>query len=82
MHAAVNRAKLQRAQAVKVMNVDLGAVGLGAGKPLFYTAINTDPAGRRIFIGGFKEFGFIVNQRQNALGSSALAGGLYEVLPD
>jgi hypothetical protein len=81
MHAAVNRAKLQRAQAVKVFDVDLTGAGLTAGQPLFYTAINTDPAGKRIFIGGFKDFGFIVNQRQNPLGSSNLAGGLYEVLP-
>jgi hypothetical protein len=80
MHAAVNRAKLQRAQAVHTFDVDLSAAGLTSTQPLFFTAINTDPAGKRIFIGGFKDFQFITNQRQ-AVGSSGLGGALYEVLP-
>lgn len=54
--------------------------GLTSTQPLFFTAINTDPAGKRIFIGGFKDFQFITNQRQ-AVGSSGLGGALYEVLP-
>lgn len=81
MHASVNRAKLQRAQTAQAFNVDLSAAGLEVGEPLFYTAINTDPKGQRIFIGGFSDFQFIVNQRLG-VGNSGLAGGLYEVLPE
>jgi hypothetical protein len=80
MHASVNRAKLQRAQAVHVFDIDLSAAGLTSAQPLFFTAINTDPAGKRIFVGGFKDFQFITNQRQ-AVGSSGLGGALYEVVP-
>ena len=81
MHAGVNRSDLQRAQAVKLIDVDLSAAGLKTDEPLFYTAINTDPAGQRIFIGGFKDIQYIENQRDHPLGSDELAGGLYEVVP-
>ena len=81
MHAGVNRAKLQRAQAVHAFNVDLSAVGLQTGQPIFSTAINTDPAGKHIYVGGFKDFQFILNQRQN-VGSSGLAGAVYEVVAE
>jgi hypothetical protein len=82
MHAGVNRANLQRAQEVKLFDVDLSSAGLKADEPLFYTAINTDPAGERIFIGGFKDIQYIDNQRDHPLGSDQLAGGLYEVVPN
>jgi len=80
MHAAVNRNNLQEVQAVKLFNVDLSQVGLNPDEPIFYTSINTNGAGDRIFVGGFRNIQFIVNQRDNPLGSANLAGGLYEVI--
>jgi len=80
MHAAVNRSNLQEPRPVKRFNVDFSEANLKPGQPIFYTAINTDPAGERIFIGAFKDIQFIVNQRNNPLGSANLAGGVYEVL--
>jgi len=80
MHAAVNRNNLQEPRPVKRFNVDFSEANLKPGQPIFYTAINTDPAGERIFIGAFKDIQFIVNQRNNPLGSANLAGGVYEVL--
>jgi hypothetical protein len=80
MHAAVNRDNLQEVQTVKLFNVDLSEVGLKPGEPIFYTSINTNGAGDRIFVGGFKNIQFIVNQRDNPVGSANLAGGLYEVI--
>ena len=80
MHAAVNRKNLQEVQPVKLFDVDLSEVGLKPGDPIFYTSINTNGAGDRIFVGGFKDIQFIVNQRDNPLGSDNLAGGLYEVI--
>ena len=82
MHASPNRNNLQEARPIKLFNVDLSEVGLKRGQVLFYTSINTDPDGDRIFIGGFKDLQFIVNQRDNPLGSDKLAGGLYEVVKD
>jgi hypothetical protein len=82
MHAAVNRDKLEQAQAVRVFHVDLSDAGLQSGQPLFYTAVNTDPAGERLFVGGFKDIQFITNQRNNPPQSEKLAGTLYEVVPD
>ena len=80
MHAAVNRNNLQEVQLVKLFNVDLSEVGLKPGEPIFYTSINTNGSGDRIFVGGFKDIQFIVNQRNNPLGSNNLAGGRYEVI--
>ncbi len=80
MHAAINRKNLQEAQLVKLFNVDLSEVGLKPGEPIFYTSINTNGSGDRIFVGGFKDIQFIVNQRDNPLRSNNLAGGLYEVI--
>jgi hypothetical protein len=80
MHAAVNRNNLQEVQQVKLFNVDLSEVGLKPGEPIFYTSINTNGSADRIFVGGFKDIQFIVNQRNNPLGSNNLAGGLYEVI--
>jgi len=82
MHAAVNRNNLQEPRPVKRFNVDLGDVNFLSGKPpvIFYTAISTNPAGERLFVGGFKDIQFIVNQRNNALGSASLGGGVYEVV--
>ena len=79
-HAPVNQNNLQQVQPIKRFNVDLSKVGLAPGDPIFFTAINTDRDGERIFIGGFKKIQFITNQRDNALRSSGLAGGLYEVV--
>jgi hypothetical protein len=76
MHAPVDRDNLQVAQQIKLFNVDLSAVNLQSGDVLFYTSINTDRAGGRIFIGGFKNLQFIVSQRDNPL----QAGGVYEVV--
>jgi hypothetical protein len=76
MHAPVNRKNLQEAQPVKLLNVDLSAANLQGDDVLFYTSINTDPSGSRIFIGGFKKLQYIVNQRDNPAG----AGGVYEVV--
>jgi hypothetical protein len=81
MHARPDRRNLQEVQEVKVFDVDLSEAQLAAGAPLFYTAVNTDPSGARIFVGGFKDIQFIVNQRNNPLGSPGLAGVLYEVVP-
>jgi hypothetical protein len=82
MHASVNRNNLQQAQAVKRFNVDFSEVMLMPGEPIFYTSINTNHTGDRIFVGAFKNFQFIVNQRDNPLGSDELAGGVYEILPN
>ena len=76
MHAPVNRKNLQEVQPVKLFNVDLSGAKLSGDDVLFYTSINTDPAGERIFIGGFKKLQFIVNQRDNPVG----AGAVYEVI--
>jgi hypothetical protein len=76
MHAPVNRKNLQEAQPVKLFNVDLSAAKLQSDDVLFYTSINTDPDGSRIFVGGFKKLQFIINQRDNPIG----AGGVYEVV--
>jgi hypothetical protein len=80
MHAAVDRGDLQRAQPIHRLAVNFSEVGLRPGQPIFYTAINTDGDGDRIFVGGFKDVQFIVNQRNNPLGSDGLAGGVYEVV--
>jgi hypothetical protein len=77
MHAPVNRQNLQEAQPVKLFNVDLSEAKLQGDDVLFYTSIDTDPQGERIFVGGFKKLQFIVNQRDNPVG----AGGVYEVIP-
>jgi len=82
MHSSPNRNNLQEAQPIKLFNVDLSDVRLKKGDVLFYTSINTDGAGERIFVGGFKQLQFIVNQRDNPLGSDKLAGGVYEVIKD
>jgi hypothetical protein len=82
MHAKVNREDLEKAQAIHLFHVDLSQAGLKSGQPLFYTAINTDPAGERIFVGGFKDIQYITNQRNNPPQSPNLAGTLYEVVPD
>jgi hypothetical protein len=50
------------------------------GEPISYTSINTDADGDRIFVGGFKDIQFIVNQRNYQLGDARLAGGVYEVV--
>jgi hypothetical protein len=76
MHAPVNRKNLQEVQPIKLFNVDLSAVNLQRDDVLFYTSINTDQEGDRIFVGGFKKLQFIINQRDNPIG----AGGVYEVL--
>jgi len=76
MHAPVNRDNLQEAQPVKLFNVDLSAASLQGDDVLFYTSINTDPEGGRIFVGAFKKLQFIVNQRDNPAG----AGGVFEVV--
>jgi hypothetical protein len=78
MHAPVNRKNLQQVQPTKLFNVDLAPVKLQQGDVLFYTSINTDQDGDRIFVGGFKKLQFIVNQRDIPAG----AGGVYEVLPE
>ena len=80
MHAPVNRDNLQEAQPIKLFNVDLSQVGLQPSDVLFYTSINTNGSGDRIFVGGFKNLQFITNQLDNPLGSNNLAGGLYEVV--
>ena len=82
MHAPIEREHLQEVQPIHLFDVDLSAVGLRPGDVLFYTSINTDERGDRIFVGGFKDIQFIVNQRENPPGGSGLAGGLYEVIPD
>jgi hypothetical protein len=76
MHAAVNRQNLQEVQQVNLFNVDLSGANLQGDDVLFYTSVNTDPQGQRIFVGGFKKLQFIVNQRDNPTG----AGGVYEVV--
>jgi hypothetical protein len=76
MHAPVNRKNLQQVQPARAFNVDFSAVNLQSGDVLFYTSVNTDQEGRRIFVGGFKKLPFIVNQRDNPIG----AGGVYEVI--
>ena len=78
MHAAVNRENLQQAQPIKLFNVDLSAVNLQSDDVLFYTSINTDQTGNRIFVGGYKKLQYIVNQRDNPIG----AGGVYEVVSE
>ena len=80
MHAPVNRDNLQEVQPIKLFNVDLSQVGLQPSDVLFYTSINTNGSGDRIFVGGFKNLQFITNQLNNPLGSNSLAGGLYEVV--
>lgn len=88
MHASVNRNNLQEPRRVKRFNVDLSAVNLTPSQPvIFYTAINTDGDGDRLFVGAFKVIQFIVNQRNNPLitsgkapGNPNLAGGVYEVV--
>jgi hypothetical protein len=80
MHAPVNRDNLQEAQPIKLFNIDLAQVGLQPGDVIFYTSINTNGSGDRIFIGGFKNLQYVTNQLNNPLGSTNLAGGLYEVI--
>jgi hypothetical protein len=76
MHAPVNRDNLEEVQPIKLFDVDFSSVGLQGDDVLFYTSINTDQAGERIFVGGFKKLQFIVNQRDIPAG----AGGVYEVI--
>jgi hypothetical protein len=76
MHAPVNRDNLQEAQPFNLFNVDLSGAKLQGDDVLFYTSINTDPTGGRIFVGGFKNLQFIISQRDNPIG----AGGVYEVV--
>jgi hypothetical protein len=82
MHAPIDRDSLQEVQTIHLFDVDLSEAGLKAGQPIFYTSINTNERGDRVFIGGFKDIQFIVNQRNNPPGGSELAGGLYEVVPE
>jgi hypothetical protein len=76
MHAPVNRDNLEEVQPIKLFNVDLAGANLQGDDVLFYTSINTDPSGSRIFVGGFKKLEYIVNQRD----IPAAAGGVYEVV--
>jgi len=76
MHASVNRDNLEETQPPMLFDVDLSAVELQSDDVLFYTSINTDPVGERIFVGGYKKLDYIVNQRDNPSG----AGGVYEVV--
>lgn len=76
MHAPVNRNNLEEAQPVMLFDVDLAAVKLQSDDVLFYTSINTDLEGKRIFVGGYKKLDYIINQRENPSG----AGGVYEVV--
>jgi hypothetical protein len=78
MHAPINRNNLQEVQPIHLFNVDLSGANLQGDDVLFYTSINTDPNGQRIFVGGFKKLQFIVNQRDTPAG----AGGVYEVLSE
>ena len=75
MHAAPNRKNLQEAQPIKLFDVDISAADLQAGQVLFFTSINTDLAGQRIFIGAYKELQFITSQAAHSG-----AGGVYEVV--
>jgi len=77
MHAPVNRDNLQEAQPISLFNVDLSGASLQGDDVLFFTSINTNPNGERIFVGGFKKLQYIVNQRD----IPAQAGGVYEVIP-
>lgn len=78
MHTAPNRGNLQQVQPTRLFNVDFSAAKR-SNEPMFFTSINTDGDGERIFVGGFRDIQFITNQRNNALGSAGLAGGVYEV---
>lgn len=79
MHAPINGNNLQQVQTIHLFNVDASRV-LRPSKPFFYTSINTDRTGERIFIGLFNDLQFIINQRDNPPGSSNLLGGVYEVV--
>jgi hypothetical protein len=79
MHAPINGNNLQQVQTIHLFNVDFSRV-LNPTKAFFYTSINTDAKGERIFLGVFNDLQFITNQRDNPPGSSGLAGGVYEVL--
>jgi hypothetical protein len=81
MHAVPNRNNLQETRPVHLFNVNLSAA-VKKGEPISYTSINTDADGDRIFVGGFKDIQFIVNQRSYKLGDARLAGGVYEVVRD
>jgi hypothetical protein len=78
MHASVNRKNLQEVQPTKLFNVDLSSVELHSDDVLFYTSINTNQDGERIFVGGFKKLQYIIDQRDNPTG----AGGVYEVVSE
>jgi hypothetical protein len=69
LHAPLNRKDLQEQQPVEEVAVDTSGV---TGTTLYYTSINTNPAGDRIFIGGYRSVQFLTNPG---------LGGVYEVLP-
>jgi hypothetical protein len=70
LHAPVNRSDLQEQQPVAAVDVD-SSPAVPPGSTLYYTSINTNPAGDRIFIGGYKSVQFILNPGE---------GGVYEVV--
>jgi Glucose / Sorbosone dehydrogenase len=81
MHATPNRSRLQEPQTVKVFALDLSAVGFTSPTDvLFFTSINTDRAGHRLFVGGYKRLQFIKTQRDSR--PHVFAGGVFEVVAD
>ncbi len=69
LDAPLDLRDLQEQQPVEAIDVDTSAV---SGPTLYYTSINTDASGGRIFVGGYKSVQFLKNPEQ---------GGVYEVLP-
>lgn len=77
MHATPNRGNLQQNAAVKNFALDLSQAGLTGNDVLFFTSINTDPSGQRLFVGGYKNFKFITTQATT--NPHVFAGAVYEV---
>jgi hypothetical protein len=81
MHATPNRDDLQQPSSVKVFTLNLSQVGFTSNSDvLFFTSINTDQSGQRLFVGGYKRLQFITTQRDSS--PHVFAGGVFEVKAD
>ena len=81
LHATPNRSALEQNSPVKALTLDLSQAGFTSDSDvLFFTSINTDPSGQRLFVGGYRKLQFITTQRDS--NPHVFAGAVYEVKAD
>lgn len=81
LYSKPNRCDLEQGVPTKKMKVNYKAAG-AKKSDFFYTTVNTDSKAKHLYVGGFKDREFIINQNTYPLGNPNLAGGLYKVVPE